>query len=356
MYSRTIGEVPEAIVKDGKAVFGTFFATPKKLDIKGLASSVSGFPIPSLFTNLRIKGRIAYMFSIGDYIGMVEFFDDKLFGLAEVIFWYRSTGKKFAYHVFMPPRGRFIPLRLDEAVCVSYKKSRYIRLLWSRKKNRISLSFKVAGDKQRPPAQGKFTAHFDDAFFKEMVVVMPAPTTNRCSATWLSAMKIYGSLSIAAGKHTAAVPMESAAGIALMAMNRSHHKQRSKSEMMCALGDYEGRKLLFRFVNTNADSPDADNCNENVIIFDGHIIPLPAVTITHSFGINKTWVVQDTESMVDLTFTPLSISKRMLNILIMRNEYSNIYGVFDGVLLTEEGEKLTIRNFPGIVKKNILRI
>ena len=40
----------------------------------------------------------------------------------------------------------------------------------------------------------------------------------------------------------------------------------------------------------------------------------------------------------------------------MRTDYSAIFGTFDGVLLTGTGEKLTLKNFPGIVKKSRLRI
>ena len=114
--------------------------------------------------------------------------------------------------------------------------------------------------------------------------------------------------------------------------------------------------MLFRFTMTNMDSEEADDCNENVVVFDGKLTPMPAVTITHPFGSGKTWIVQDTESMVDLTFTPVSISKRVLSSLVMRTDYSAIFGTFDGVLLTGTGEKLTLKNFPGIVKKSRLRI
>ena len=104
------------------------------------------------------------------------------------------------------------------------------------------------------------------------------------------------------------------------------------------------------------DAEEANDCNENIVVFDGKTTPLPEVTITHPFGSAKTWVVQDTESMVDLTFTPVSINKRVLSILVMRTDSSTIFGTFDGVLLTGTGEKLFLKNFPGIVKKNRLRI
>ena len=180
------------------------------------------------------------MFSIGDYIGMIEFFDDKMFGLAEVIFWYRSTGKKFVYHTFMPPRFRFVPIRLDKAVCINHKKSRYIRISWNRKRDRISVTFSVKGDTVRPAATGAFVSHFSDPQHAELVVVSPAPTTRRCSASWLSAMSIQGSLNILPGKKTTAVPMNETSGLAFMVMNRTYYRYQSKSKMMCGLGDYDG--------------------------------------------------------------------------------------------------------------------
>ena len=356
MYSRKVSEAPESIIAEGKVRFGTFSSAPQKLDIKGLKAPFGGIPIPTFLTNFRIKSRLAYMFSIGDYIGMIEFFDDKMFGIAEVIFWYRSTGKKFVYHTFMPPRFRFVPIRLDKAVCSNHKKSRYIRISWNRKRDSISVSFSVKGDTVRPAANGVFVSHFSDPLHAELVVVSPAPTTRRCSASWLTAMRMEGSLTVLAGKKTPAVPMNETEGLAFMAMNRTYYRYHSKSKLMCGLGDYEGRKLLFRFVMTNMDAEEANDCNENLVVFDGKATPLPEVTITHPFGSAKTWVVQDTESMVDLTFTPVSINKRVLSILIMQADSSTIFGTFDGVLLTGTGEKLILKNFPGIVKKNRLRI
>src|SRR5574344_1047189 len=108
---------PESIVINGKAVFSTFSSVPDRLDIRGMKAPFAGIPLPSFFTNIRIKSRIAYMFSIGPYIGMVEFFDDKMFGLAEMTFWNKETNKKFSYHTLMAMRRRFVPTKLANAVC-----------------------------------------------------------------------------------------------------------------------------------------------------------------------------------------------------------------------------------------------
>jgi hypothetical protein len=351
-----MSESPKSIVTNGKAVFGTFSSVPAKLDIRGVKAPFGGIPLPFFITNIRIKSRIAYMFTIGDYIGMAEFFDDKMFGLAEIIFWNKATGKKLAYHTFMTARRRFVPVRTDNAVCVSFNKARYIRVIWSRKHDRISLSLSLTAGGGRPAVKGSFSAHFSDELHKELLVVTPAPTMRRCSASWLTVMSIRGSLNILPGKKTQGVTMQETDGLAFMVLNRTYYKYHVKSEMMCGLGEYEGKKLIFRFVTTSMDPHEANYSNENVVVLDGQVTPMPSVCMTHPSGIDHKWVIQDTETMVDLTFTPVSDSHRTLNILIMRTDYTTIYGMFDGVLLTGSGEKITLKNFPGIVKKNLLRV
>ena len=60
--------------------------------------------------------------------------------------------------------------------------------------------------------------------------------------------------------------------------------------------------------------------------------------------------------MVDLTFTPVSVNTRKLNVIAMRTTYSTIYGTFEGVLLTKDGEKVPLKGFPGIIYRDLLRL
>ena len=355
MYSRNIKETPKSIIHNGKANFGTYKKVTEKLEIRGLKFPFIGIPTPKFFSNMRIRSRIAYMFNIGTYIGMVEFLDNKVFGLAEVIFWNKDTNQRFSYHTIMPTRKRFVPTNTQEAACTSYRKTRYIKVNWSRKHKRHSLSFTVRGDKFRPAAKGSFIASFNKPETPELLSVTPAPTSSKCSATWLIPLKIKGGINI--GKHRKDIksfPNEE--GLALMAMNRTYLKLHSKSEMMCGLVNIEGKNIIFRFTNTNQEAINSDEYNDNILSVDSSITPMPPVCITHPFGINNKWVVQDTENMVDLSFTPISCSNRTLNILIIRNVYTTIYGTFEGVLLTQDGERIVLKNCPGIVKKNLLRL
>jgi hypothetical protein len=93
-----------------------------------------------------------------------------------------------------------------------------------------------------------------------------------------------------------------------------------------------------------------------VLFVDGKVWPLPPVRITRPYGISGDWIIQDTESMIDLVFSPISDSARRLSVFIVRTDYHTVYGLFEGVLRTGEGEKIALKGFAGIGKKISLRI
>lgn len=354
VYSRLIKKAPEKIIRDGGICFGTFSGVPAKLDIRGVRRPFAGIPLPSFLSNLHIKGRLACVFTAGEFIGMTEFFDTKVFGFAEVVFWNMTTGQRFAYHTMMATRRRIVPADTRKAVCVSYSKARYIRAAWNRARGKATLSFVVRGDSCRPAAKGSFTAPFGTEDVRELLSVTPAPTVRRCSATWMVPLRVRGGITTGKHRRKLAEPPEQD-GLALLLVNRTYTKFRSRSEILCGIGETGGRSLIFRFASSNYDAVDSDSYNDNILVADGQITAMPPVCITHPFGLDRKWVVQDTESMVDLAFTPVSTSSRTLNILVLRNVCVTIYGTFDGVLRSSDGEKIALKNFPGVIRKNMLR-
>ena len=355
MYTRLLEKVPKKIVHNGKIQFGTFSGVTDYLDIRGVRAPFAGIPTSRFLSNFRIKSRLTYVFSLPDYIGLVEFFDDKAFGLAEVIYWNKETNQKLAYHTFMGPRRRFVPVNTSAAACISFAKTRYIKVNWNRKRAKSVLSFTVRGDKFRPASKGKFISHISPDKQSELLTVCPAAIHQRCSATWFVPMNITGG--IATAKHRRQIKeLPQTKGQALMLVNRTYLRFHSSSELMVGFFEYEGKKITFTFSSTSQAALDGDRYNENMLSVDGDITAMPPVCITHPFGIQKKWIVQDTESMVDLSFMPVSCSSRTLNIIVMRNAYTTIYGNFEGVLLTKNGEKIVLKNCFGIVKKSMLRL
>ena len=350
MYSRSFDAPPVRIVEYGKAHFGTYAGVSPRFDIKGMRAPYAGIPLPSIISDIRIKSRLNYYFSIEKYIGLVEFFDFKIIGLAEICFWDKTNGKKYVYHSIMPTRRRFIPKNTDKGICASYKKSRYIKISWEKEHASKAMRFHVKHNSGWPDSEGWFHSIREDSMRDDMSFVCPSPTTSRCWAMWLSTMKINGHLAIKGAEP------DNSSGLALMTMNRFYSKTLSKSLRVCGMGNLDGKDIIFYITTTTSDAADPDKYNSNILEIDGQKTALPSVVATHPFGLNKKWIIQDTESMIDLTFTPDSVYWRSLNLIALRSANWHIYGTFEGVLLDKDGNKIQLKSFPGMLTRASMRV
>ena len=347
-------EPPVHIVENGKAHFGTFESVSPQFDIKGMRSPYAGIPLPSIISNIRIKSRLNYYFNIEKYTGLVEFFDFKFLGLAEVCFWNKENGKKYVYHSIMPARRRFIPKNTARGICASYRKSRYIKISWEKKQTNTndakSMRFHLKSNSGWNDSEGWFHSAREDNMKTNLSFVNPAPSTSRCSALWFSSMKINAHLAVKDEE------IDNSSGLAAMVMNRFYTKTLSRGSRLCAMGNLGGKEIIFYMEQTTYDAADPDKYNANVLVIDGQNTALPSIVATHPFGLNKKWIIQDTESMVDLTFTPSSLYRRTLNLIALRTSYSHIYGFFEGVLLDKDGNKIVLKDFPGIITRSYMRM
>jgi len=350
MYSRQVTERPDKIIQNGKAIFGSFLGVTSKLDIKGMRAPYAGIPLPSVISNLRIKSRINYIFNLDQYIGIVHFFDFKAFALAEICYWNQKTNKKYVYHNTILPRRRTVPLTTLKGLCASYAGGRFIKIAWNNNHQHFSIDFKVHGDKIRPSSSGLIRSCLNDDFHSDLMFVNPAPTKARCAATWLSTMKLNGQISI---KNEDTYNSD---GLGLMDLNRSYYKLKDKFEIAYGVGKLRDKNIALHLQTSNIEAADSDRYNCNTLVIDNEQTMLPPVDITHPFGIAKNWIIQDTDGMVDLTFTPASVNTRNFDVIALKNVYTTIYGHYDGVLLDKDGNKIILKNFPGIIYKSKIRL
>jgi hypothetical protein len=150
--------------------------------------------------------------------------------------------------------------------------------------------------------------------------------------------------------------MPDADGICFFDMNRTYMKFISHGEFLTGMGAIDGKNISFRLEAGSLDAFDQDSYNGNALFYNGRETALPPVVITHTYGIMNKWNIQDTENMIDLIFTPVSDSVNIINPLVVRAEYHTIYGVFNGVLVDDDGNKIVIDSLPGISKKYVIRL
>lgn len=354
MYARQILAPPERLVKNGKPVFGTFDGIPPSLDIRGVRRPFGVLPLPAFITDLRIRGSLAYLFNTDEYIGAITFLDLRIVGHGEVLFWNKRTGRKYAYHTVTGPRRRLISKNTRHGGCISFGRRRYIRLGWDMDKRIVSLVFVLKGDSARPDSTGAFRSDLDAPAVGSVSAVLPAPTMRRCQALWTMAAPLEGSLSLQSkGREQDSGRLE---GSVLFKSVRSYNKLRTKSRDVWGAGRVGGRLVAFSICSSSLDAVNPDAYNENVLFVDGALTPLPPVKITFPFGIGGRWIIQDTENMVDLSFVPISDHSRTLSLFVVRAQKHVMYGTFEGMLRTRDDEEIHIKDFSGIVRKQLMRL
>lgn len=356
MYSRQINPPPPSLIKNGKPVFGTFSGHVSKLDIRGLHGPFGGVPLPSIVTNFRIKSSISFVFSFGPFIISIIFFDAKLFGFAEINIWNEETGRKYIYKAIMGPRRRFIPHNMEQGFCASFNRHRYVRISWDRRRDRISLIFNLKGDSARPSVQAAFTGHYSDPSTVETTHCVPLKTWRRCSASCQSSVKFYGSLTFEKTSKSMAQTYSEKEGQGLFVVTRSYLGYITYSQTIYASGIYKEHNISFVLENFCSDFQECEVADRNALFVDGKFTPLPPVKMTQPFGISKKWIIQDTENMVDLTFEPVSNNFREMSAFITKIRFNIIYGKFEGVFKTKDGEDIRIAGFGGIARDQMLRI
>ena len=250
MYFRKMMEPPEKLIVNGSPIFGTFEGPISKLDIRGIKHPYGGMPLPKTISNFRIKSSLTFMFNIGTHIGNITFFDAKIFGFAEVVFWDKLTGRKYSYKTIMGPRRRFIPHNLEQGFCASFNKKRYIRISWDHARDRISMIFNMAGDSARPSVQAAFTGRFSDSRMCEVTQNTPIFSKRRCSASYFATPQIHGSLTIDKTKITDAQTYTDVEGQGLFFINRSYYAFITEIQFVTGAGIIDGKQVSFIIANT----------------------------------------------------------------------------------------------------------
>lgn len=359
MYSRVLGSAPDFLLEDSyqgekthrkkyKPRFGSYEGTPKSLSINGVRFPYGIIPLPTFITNLRIRSNFSFVFSFDDYIGSIDIIDIKIAGFYEMNIWNEKTNIRYSYRGITGIHKHFIPKNMEKAICCTRKRRRYIRIVWDKNKDRFALVFRMKGDDVKPDLNGSFVSSYND-LQPALTSVLPFPTTRRCYVSLQKKIDADGSLFT--------VPNETISGKALCSLVsvRAYFKVRNVVDSVMALGnvtDNEGKEcsLVFRLSNHTGFLVDSDDNNENVLFCDNQITPLPSVRITHEMGVSKKWVIQDTEGMIDLVFTPSSTRQKVISAVILEAQYNFVFGYYEGVVFTKDGRSITIKDFPGICK------
>ena len=72
-------------------------------------------------------------------------------------------------------------------------------------------------------------------------------------------------------------------------------------------------------------------------------------------NLNTPWHILSADKKVDLVFKPEAQRGENVNALIIKSKFTQLFGIFEGKLVTKEGEVIAVDNCPGFAEDHFAR-
>jgi hypothetical protein len=341
MYERQMLPQREEPFENGKPVQGTWTSPFANVDFSAIDKPYR-IPLPAWILDYRLKEWQIFAARNDDIMLEAFIANLKFFCFAEIIFWDSYGGKKMNVFKMFPFSAWKMPKSLDDSVIEQADGGFSFRAHNSMASRRVTLDISIDSAIERPA----FGAHlvFDTNIQKttpmavNMLMAENRPVYIFKNFAGVEGGVIWGDTKTALSGESASGLFEDCKGFipyrAQYINCRGFYFDSRGRRVGFSLGEHITRKL--------------NVTNENALWLEGALTPLPPVRITE--GESGQWAVEDLEGMIDLNFKLSDDVYRQVDLFFIGMDHNNLAGLFNGMLITRDGEKLLMRNVPGAIE------
>lgn len=345
MYSREILASRGTPIENGTPVPGTWQEAFGEVDLLEVQRPFS-FPLPRGLRDLRVKEWETFALQ-DDHIYLRAFLANiKYYRIAQVILYDKDSGELLRFNKVIPIGGWRLPRSLWNSSVYSSSYGFLFRIHNWLDAGTIKVDLDIEATLKRP----SFTAHLEYCLnsLKIPPIAVNLPFSDRRSMyTYKTFSTVRGDM-VFGGRH---ISLDPAKTQGIFRDYKGYFPYRMRSTWCNA------ETLRFGFSIAENQTKETFKNNENVLWQEGgRMTPLPPVRITRPDGVEKDWVIQDVEGMVDLTFTPQEHIRSAFNLFLTRWEYDTPLGFYNGMLVNSDGEQIPVRNLWGLGEKLYLRV
>ncbi|MCL2381009.1 MAG: DUF2804 domain-containing protein [Treponema sp.] len=349
MYVREIQESRTAPVEKGTPLQGTWTKAFEEVDLLSVHRPYP-FPLPRAVKGSRIKEWESFIIQDDRYVLQARLCNLKYYRTAFVLMYDKETKERLEFKKTIPGGWWNLPRFPDNSSVDSRSLGFFFRAHSWLDAERITLELDIKPRGRRPA----FTAHLTLELGTETATPMAvsllfSERRNMCAYKTLAAVR--GNV-VSGGRH---IYFDPATTSGLFCDFKGYYPYRMRCTWCAGMGfDERNRRFGFALGENQAREPYRNN--ENALWVNGRLTPLPPVKITRNGGRESDWVIQDTEGMVDLNFTPKQPRRDARNLVLFNSDYENPLGVFNGAVVNTDGEALEVCNLWGICEKIYLRV
>lgn len=338
MYERKIVKAKNRVLENGKIHFGTFDSVPENIDIRGLRKPFGLLPLPIFSTNTRVRSSVAFKFSTEKFLGFFQIFNTRFLTYGEFVLFDTQNKQRYIVRKFSFNFKRIISFSTKTGGCVFFRHNFHVRINWTGEKLNVFMRF----NQYKMPVALHFTCERHSEEVGEISACLPEKVMRRCRVFHQIGGRFLGKVKVGSETDSAAT------ALCFFETRHAYYELLFNKRNICGFGVVGEKSLMFSLSQSSLDSADRYEFNDNTLTVDGKVFCLPPVKMTAEYGLEKKWVIQDTENMVDLTFTPDQKSKYGLSAIIFHLDSSILAGTFEGAFFLKDGESITIKDLPGL--------
>jgi hypothetical protein len=340
MYTREILPPRGTPVKDGRPLAGTWTKAFSEVDLLNIRKPYV-IPTPWWLRDHRIKEWESFLIQNDHYYLDALFCNLKLYRIVKIFLYNKDTKEQVSFRKRIPLRGWHFPRQLANSSIDHRSNGFFFRIHNWLAADLIRLDLDIAAARKRP----SFTAHleYDMAGSAEPMVVSLLFSENRSMYAYKAMGAVRGDM-VVGGRHIVFDPGRTS-GIVCDFKGIYPYRMHS---VWCSSAGFEAGNRRYGFSLGENQARETYKNNENALWVEGRLTPLPPVRITCPGGPDLEWIIQDTEGMVDLSFTPVLPVKDSLNLVLIRAEHYTCLGLFNGFLLNSNGEQVQVRSLWGL--------
>jgi hypothetical protein len=341
MYTRNLLPQRDSPVEGGKPLQGTWTTPFKTVDLMSIERPYQ-IPLPRRITVMRLKEWQMFTAQNGDVWMEAVIANLKFFCFAEIVFWDKSSGEKMHVFKILPFSPWKLPRTLEDSVVEHDGADFSFRIHDAAGSRTVTLDMNIASAIERPV----FTAHLEF----ELDIQKTTPLTTNMIIAGNRSMYIFKCFSGIEGSITwggRAIALHSGSAFGLFQDCKGFIPYRARYFTCRAFGfDVKGRRFGFSLGEHITKKLNVNN--ENALWLEAVLTALPPVRITEYERGEA--VIQDLEGMVDLSFKRADETVFSFDMLFMGMEHRMPMGQFNGMMVATDGEKIPVRNMPGIVE------
>ncbi|MDA8412026.1 MAG: DUF2804 family protein [Treponema sp.] len=329
----SLPEAPKEAVKDGLFALGRYRGVFEKINFLD-ARRLWHIEMPRWAKTWRLKEWRVVSMGGARWSCAAALYNVKLFSIAYFWAWDRQSGARWGFLRIVPGSIVHIGERFGVSHCAYHGRHARLDIDFDLPHEKAAVTVNWKPPKGGDAFHGEFLLGCSEKTCAPSSTIMPLGR-NRAMYSARALASMEGFFETPQGIQR----FEAGTGLALFDDHKGYFPFRLHYDWAGGLGfDAKGRRIGLSL----AANPGKDPLpfNENSLWIGNRLFPLPQVRISRAEGYRGDWVIQDTEGLIDLVFTPLSHNDLSFHVGIFESDWHGSFGTFKGSVKNGEGETI----------------